>query len=318
MNSPEPLLAGSAEECKDAPKASVPPCKTGSPLGINYGALAALTASGKEKDACRELRRATPFGGLLAVLGDPFAEALCPKQHEQPFIPRLLSLLEKEYPDILYRPLEDNTFSGKRALVIGSGPAGLQAAWTLREHGHAVTVLEAAAAPGVTLLHAPVQESSSAPSAPSPAVPEETLKKTVAMLTESGIEFRCASPVGQAVLDSLLRDYDIVLCACGKGAVLPTDADGKVKDNLFAAGTCVKNQKGLGALQSMAFARKAALSACRILSGVTEEARNHESTPLSDRPENDLAARQDSSSAPAFAAGSVHSDALLCISCLKN
>ena len=150
-------------------------------------------------------------------------------------------------------------------MIIGSGPAGLQAAWTLREHGHAVTVLEAAPSPGITLLHAPVQESSSAPAAPSPAVPAEVMEKTIAMLAESGIIFRCSSPVGQSELDDLCRNYDTVICACGKGAVLPANAEGNVKENLFAAGTCVKNQKGLGALQSMAFAEKAALAACRML-----------------------------------------------------
>jgi 2,4-dienoyl-CoA reductase-like NADH-dependent reductase (Old Yellow Enzyme family) len=42
--------------------------------------------------------------------------------------------------------------SGKRAVVVGAGPAGLEAARVLGERGHRVTVLEAAHAPGGQLL----------------------------------------------------------------------------------------------------------------------------------------------------------------------
>jgi NADPH-dependent 2,4-dienoyl-CoA reductase/sulfur reductase-like enzyme len=42
--------------------------------------------------------------------------------------------------------------STKRAVVVGAGPAGLEAARVLGERGHAVTVLEAAHAPGGQLL----------------------------------------------------------------------------------------------------------------------------------------------------------------------
>ena len=262
MNASAPSLPSSSQH--DGTDLSLP-CRAASPLRIDYGLLISLVSAGRENDAGLALRRATPFGGILSALGDSAAATACPHGGEKNAFSVLLRHLEHVCPDILYAAPELPPSSGKRTLVIGSGPAGLQAAWTLREHGHAVTVLEAAPSPGMTLLREPVRESSSAPAAPSPAVPVDIVKKTLAMLALAGIEFHCSRPVGQTMLAPLCREYDLVLCACGKGAVLPTDADGKVNDNLFAAGTCVKNQKLQGALQSMASARKTALAACRAL-----------------------------------------------------
>lgn len=264
MNAPEPHDSFFSDACEQQRPEPMPPCLRGSLLCINYGMPARLMAAGNAREAALALRKETPFGGILAALGDPGAQAACPRGSDHPFIARMLKHLSEHYGELLFQPLA-MPFSGKRAVVIGSGPAGLQAAWTLREQGCAVVVLEAASSAGVTLLHAPVQESSSAPAAPSPAVPAEIVNRTLNMLSLSGIEFRCASPVGQAELNRLRSSFDLVFCACGKGAVLPADAEGRVEGNLFAAGTCVKNQKGLGALQSMAAARKAALAAGAVL-----------------------------------------------------
>ena len=154
---------------------------------------------------------------------------------------------------------------GKRVAVIGSGPAGLQAAWNLRMGGISVTVFEAAPEAGTTLTHVPAEEAGAA--APLPAVPADVMEKTLTMMRDAGILFLTSSPKGQAELDALCAEYDAVLCTCGKGAVLPADKNGHVKDNLFAAGTCVKNQKSLTPLQAMAAAAKAAHAARNLLEG---------------------------------------------------
>ncbi len=317
MNAPEPHDSFFSDACEQQRPEPMPPCLRGSLLGINYGMPARLMAVGQEREAALALRRETPFGGILAALGDPGAQAGCPKGNDHPFIARMLKHLLDQYGDLLFRPLA-LPLSGKRAVVIGSGPAGLQAAWTLREQGCAVVVLEAASSAGVTLLRAPVQESSSAPAAPSPAVPADIVERTLTMLSRSGIEFRCASPVGQAELNRLRNSFDLVFCACGKGAVLPADAEGRVEGNLFAAGTCVKNQKGMGALQSMAAARKAALAAGAVLK---------ESAAPSDRPQGTTEPFVEESMENASAQGlrsgeeaesALRREAQQCLSCLQT
>ena len=152
-----------------------------------------------------------------------------------------------------------------RVSVIGSGPAGLAAASVLRRKGHSVDVFEAAPVVGFTFLNVPAQESSSdAPESFAPAS-AETLEAAVTFLERAGIVFRTSSPKGQAELEAMLSDYDAVICACGKAAVLPTDASGRVQGKLFAAGTCVKNQKVLSAVQAAESGRKTAASVCAML-----------------------------------------------------
>lgn len=262
------FLNSDRSQRRDEPQASMTaaPCQRASLLGTDYRRMAALIHAGKDIEACRLWRDITPFGGLLAFLGDPEAEHACPAlPKEHPFPGALLMRhLAALHPDILHLPLSGLPRSGRNAVVIGSGPAGLQAAWSLREHGFDVTLLEAAPVAGMTLLHPPLRESAS--DAPAfPPVPAEIVERIIAVLSLSGIVVKTACPAGQADLARLCDSHDVVLCACGRGAVLPADQNGKVNDRLFAAGTCVKNKKHLGLLEAMVSGRNAAENAFRFL-----------------------------------------------------
>lgn len=247
----------------------LPPCRQASPLGVNYQSVIRLIAEGKPEAAARELRRSTPFGGLLAAWGDAAAARACSRSHSGGALNMagLFAWLVETQEAVVYSVPSRLPRSRKRAAVIGSGPAGLQAAFDLRLGGHAVTVYEAAAEAGVSLLQAPAQESSSAaPEALAPITPA-VLEKTLDMLKAMGIVFETSAPKGQAELDQLCAEYDAVICACGKAAVLPADACGWVKGNLFAAGACVKNQKAPTALQAMASGARAAHGARNLMEG---------------------------------------------------
>ncbi len=91
--------------------------------------------------------------------------------------------------------------------VVGSGPAGIAAAWELLEGGAQVTVFERDAAPGGLLGW---------------GIPDFTLPAAVAdrpwdQLQAAGVDLRCSSPVDAAGLDSLLAEHDAVVLAHGAG-----------------------------------------------------------------------------------------------------
>ncbi len=95
--------------------------------------------------------------------------------------------------------------SGKRAVVVGAGPAGLEAARVLGERGHRVTVLEAAHAPGGQLLLA----------SRVPARREliGIVDWRVAELKVLGIEVRCNTYADEDSVRSL--EPDVVIVATG-------------------------------------------------------------------------------------------------------
>ncbi|HEX6559423.1 MAG TPA: indolepyruvate ferredoxin oxidoreductase subunit alpha [Longimicrobiales bacterium] len=92
------------------------------------------------------------------------------------------------------------------AAVIGSGPAGLSAAWQLRRRGWRVTVIDRAQQPGGLLRYG----------IPEFRLERAVLDKEIDRLRMSGIEFRCGTRVGNGVsFEQLRRQYDAVVIATG-------------------------------------------------------------------------------------------------------
>ncbi len=98
------------------------------------------------------------------------------------------------------------TESGKKAAVIGSGPAGLAAAYYLRRAGHAVTVFERLPEAGGMLSY----------SIPGYRLPKEVVRKQVEALRTMGITFKTGCDVGKDIsAEELAAGFDAVVTATG-------------------------------------------------------------------------------------------------------
>ncbi len=97
--------------------------------------------------------------------------------------------------------------TGRKAAVIGSGPAGLAVAEELRKKGHAVTVFESWPVPGGVLLYG----------IPNFKMQKEILEAKLDYLRKMGIEFTCNVRVGDDVtIDQLFaQGYDAVFLGTG-------------------------------------------------------------------------------------------------------
>lgn len=248
----------------------LPPCRQASPLGINYQGILRLTARGDFAGAACELRRCTPFGGLLAALGDNAASRACSRGSRGGALnlAAILEFLARTQESLVYKPTHKLPRSCKRAVVMGTGFPALQAACTLRMGGHAVTV-----------------QNFSLP--PDTDVPSAVTAKTLTMLKSMGIAFE----TGPAHTDwtTVSRAYDVTVLTFCPAALTP-DALGQAGETLFALAP--KGRQDL--LQDMASAERMAHAARNLLEGFSTNYESDERTArglerfhgLSDEQEN--------------------------------
>lgn len=116
--------------------------------------------------------------------------------------------------------------SGKRVLVVGSGPSGLSAAYQLRRRGHEVSIYEAGDRPGGMMRLG----------IPKYRLPREVLDQEVNRIVELGVEIVLNERVDD--LARLMREekFDAVFLAVGahlaKRAYIPAGDAGKILDAL--------------------------------------------------------------------------------------
>jgi NADH-quinone oxidoreductase subunit F len=96
--------------------------------------------------------------------------------------------------------------TGKRVGVVGSGPAGLTAAFYLALLGHEVVVYESRAEPGGMLRYA----------LPEYRLPKDVLDQEIELIRRLGVSFVCNMPIGDALtLEELDRTHDAIFLAIG-------------------------------------------------------------------------------------------------------
>ncbi len=96
--------------------------------------------------------------------------------------------------------------SGKKVAIVGSGPAGLTAAYYLRNQGHQVLVYDKMEEAGGLLRYA----------IPDYRLPKDIVKKLIAALEHMGIQFRTGVEIGKDIpVSDLVKQYDSVFLNTG-------------------------------------------------------------------------------------------------------
>ena len=129
--------------------------------------------------------------------------------------------------------------SGKRVLVVGSGPAGLSAAWHLRLAGHAVTILEASAQSGGMMRFG----------IPKYRLPREVLDAEVRRIVDMGVELKLESRVDDLLATMKAGQFDACFLAVGahiaKRAYIPAGDASKILDAVSVLRGMEKAEKPL-------------------------------------------------------------------------
>jgi len=188
-------------------RAGTSPCTYTCPAGIKAHGYVSLIRSGDYEKAFQLVLEATPLVGTLGRACYAPCEGECTRGSLEGTLPirRLKRFAADRHYGAMDGPgIEVPPPNGKRVAVVGSGPAGLTAAWQLARGGYGVKIFEAAPVAGGFLRLA----------IPAYRLPAEVVEQDVSNVTAIGVEIATGTPVTN--LEALRRDgFDAVLVATG-------------------------------------------------------------------------------------------------------
>jgi NADPH-dependent glutamate synthase beta subunit-like oxidoreductase len=184
------------------------PCKAACPVGIDVPRYIRLLGDGKYDEAAAVIREKLPFASVCGRLCHAPCEAKCRRGtlRDDPIAIRALKRFAMDHAKLDGKSIISvSKTTGKRVAIVGSGPAGLTAAYYLRKVcGHAVTVFEASSEPG-GMLRAGV---------PAFRLPRAALDKEIDMIKELGVEIKLNTKIKS--LDKLFQQgYHSIFVAIG-------------------------------------------------------------------------------------------------------
>ena len=194
-----------SEHCGDC----LGPCQLNCPAGCDIPGFVKAIGEKDYDKAVRIIKETIPFPVALGSICPAPCEEVC-RRHRVDDATAICVLkrfageedLKKEQP---YLP-EVAPDTDRKVAVVGAGPAGLTAAYYMRQMGHCVTIYEAHEKPGGMLRYG----------IPAYRLPHETLDAEIRTITDLGIDVRCNTKLGEDVdIEDLKEDYDAVFLAIG-------------------------------------------------------------------------------------------------------
>jgi NADPH-dependent glutamate synthase beta subunit-like oxidoreductase/Pyruvate/2-oxoacid:ferredoxin oxidoreductase delta subunit len=165
----------------------ISPCRLGCPIGTDMARAFAEASKGNLNQALRIVRQDNPLPGICGRVCYHPCEGMCNRQFLDEAVnirgfERYLSDhgqvdLTKEIPEKVH---------SERVAVIGSGPAGLSAAYHLVRLGYGTTVFEALPEPGGMLRFG----------IPEYRLPQKVLQREIDLIRHSGVEIKTGIRVG--------------------------------------------------------------------------------------------------------------------------
>jgi glutamate synthase (NADPH/NADH) small chain len=219
-------LKHQAGRCMDC---GIPFCNNGCPLGNLIPDWNDLVYRGHWKDAVERLHATNNF--------PEFTGRLCPAPCESACVLGINSdavtikqveveIIDRAWSEGWVAPQVPTKKTGKRVVVIGSGPAGLACAQQLTRVGHDVVVLERADRIGGLLRY---------------GIPEFKMEKRhidrrLDQMRSEGTVFRTNAIVGENVdIDVLVASNDAVVLACGATAARDLPVAGRQLNGIYQA-----------------------------------------------------------------------------------
>ena len=184
------------------------PCQYTCPVGIDVPRYVRLVRKKKYAEATAVIREKVPFSKVLGYVCNHPCESVCRRSEVNEAISiRDLKRFaaENDYERLWEKNSRKASPTNKRVAIVGSGPAGLTAAYYLTKLGHGVTVFESLPSAGGMMRYG----------IPAYRLPRDVLNSEIHEIEKMGVEIKTSTKIES--LEKLMLDdgYDAVLVAVG-------------------------------------------------------------------------------------------------------
>jgi NADPH-dependent glutamate synthase beta subunit-like oxidoreductase len=196
------------------------PCSASCPAGEDIARIEMLATQGLFKEAWETILLENPFPSVCGRVCFHPCEDRCNRRDFDDAV--AIHSLERFLADTAIRygikpELEKRAPRKERIAIVGSGPAGLAAAWFLSLLGYSCQVFEASGEAGGVLRWG----------IPSYRLPLSALRHDIHQIEAQGVAILTGKPVTAELLSSLTKDYDAVFMGCGHGQGMPINIPGE-------------------------------------------------------------------------------------------
>ena len=204
----------------------VPRCTGACPAGVDVPRYIRAVKAKKYDEAVAVLREKLPLPSVCADACFAPCEDVCAyKQLGDPIAIRGIKRAAVDKGgDSWKKNRKIAAKTGKKVAVVGSGPAGLTAAYYLAGKGHEVTLFDSFPKAGGTMRYG----------IPDYRLPAERLDKEVGVILESGVTFKGNTTIGKDItMESLKKDFDSVFLATGANGSIKIPVEGSEKEGVL-------------------------------------------------------------------------------------
>jgi heterodisulfide reductase subunit A-like polyferredoxin len=179
-------------------KIDTAPCRVACPANLNVQGYVAMVKMGKYREAVEIIMQNLPFPGILGRICPHRCEKSCRRlELDEAISIRELKRVAADHVDLSDIPVPEITSRDEKVAIIGSGPAGLTAAYFLALDGYQVSVYESMPEAGGMMRYG----------IPEHRLPRTVLDAEIENLKRYGIQIHTNTVIGRDITLEELREH---------------------------------------------------------------------------------------------------------------